>query len=156
MRKLNCCLLLLLLAAPAAWAQVPPLLVGQWEAREIGFVAQESVPDSVRERLDDPEVGALNVDIMRGEAQLLVDFRADGSYQFSVTRNGQVVRAESGTYSMVHDTLYARSPASVGGSSFNDQHVSRLTRRSLILTFWVGSNLPGVTEEIEYRRRKPY
>jgi hypothetical protein len=155
MLKPKWCLPLLLLAAPAAWAQVPPLLVGQWEAREIGFVAQESVPDSVRDRLDDPQIGALNVDIMRGEAQLLVDFRADGSYQFSVTRNGQVVRAETGTYSVVHDTLYARSPNSPSGSSFNDQHLNRLTRRSLILTFWVGSELPSVTEEIEYRRRKP-
>jgi hypothetical protein len=153
MPKLSyCLLLLLLLAAPMAWAQVPPLLVGQWEAHEIGFIAQEGVPDSVRERLDDPQIGALNVDIMRGDAQLLVEFRADGSYQFSVTRNGQLVRAETGTYSVAHDTLYARSPASPGGSSFNDQHLSRLTRRVLLLAFWVGSDLPGVTEEIEYRR----
>lgn len=154
MLKSSWCLLWLLLVAPAAWAQVPLLLVGKWEAREIGFIAQEGVPDSVRDRLDDPQIGALNVDIMHGEAQLVVEFRVDGSYQFSVTRSGQVVRAETGTYSVVHDTLYARSPNSPGGSSFNDQHLSRLTQRALMLTFWVGSDLPGVTEEIEYRRRK--
>ncbi len=155
MFKTTWCLALVLLASSATWAQVPPLLVGQWEARQISLIALQNAPDSVRERLDVPAIGDLNVAIMRGEERLLVDFRADGSYQFSVTRGAQLVRAETGTYSVAHDTLYASSPGSAGGSSFNEQRLSRLTRRGLSLVFLVGSELPGVVEEIEYRRLKP-
>jgi len=107
----------------------------------------------VRDRLDDPQVADLNVAIMQGEAQLVVEFRADGTYDFAITRAGQRTRSEQGTYALQNSTLQARS-ASPDGTSFQGQHLARLTKRTLVLTFLVGPEMPGVTEEIEYRRLK--
>lgn len=142
-----------LLVAPAAQAQIPALLPGRWQVYQISFLAEESVPDSVRDRLDDPQVADLNVAIMQGEAQLVVEFRADGTYEFSITRGGQRTRSEMGTYALQNNSLQARSPAP-DGSSFHDQHLAKLTKRTLVLTFPMGHELPGVVEEIEYRRLK--
>lgn len=144
-----------LLVAPAAQAQaqVPALLPGRWQVYEISFLAEGAVPDSVRDRLDDPQVADLNVAIMRGEAQLVVEFRADGTYEFTITRNGWRTRSETGTYTLQNSSLQAHSP-SPDGASFQGQHLARLTKRALVLTFPVGPKMPGVVEEIAYRRLK--
>ena len=149
-----------LLAAAPALAQkpskAPPTLLGRWQTRQIAFTATAAVPDSVRDQLDDPEIADLNQAMFAGEAQLVVEFRADSSYQFTITRGGQQLRAEAGTYSLRHGQLQASSPASADGSSFHDQQVQKLTRRGLTLTFPAGLTLPGVLEEVEYRRVGPY
>ena len=142
-----------MLVAPAAQAQVPTLLPGRWQVYEIGFLATGALSDSVRDRLDDPQVADLNVAIMRGEAQLVVEFRADGTYAFTITRDGERTRSETGTYTLQNNSLQARSPAP-DGASFHGQHLARLTKRTLVLTFPVGPAMPGVVEEIAYRRLK--
>lgn len=141
----------LLLAAPAR-AQVPPALPGRWEARSIGFATTSAMPDSVRDHLDDPQVADLNQAIADGEAQLLVDFHPDGTYHFTIVRDGQLLRDEAGTYSLTDTLLLAQSPGSPDGSSFHEQQVRQLTRRLLVLAFPAGPALPGVEEEVEYRR----
>lgn len=143
----------LLLAAPAQ-AQVPAELVGRWEAYEIGFVVNGTVPDSVRNRLDDPNTAELNHAIAEGSARLRVEFRADGGYHFTVTHGEEVMQTETGTYSVVKNRLQASSPSSREGSSFHDQHIRKLSRRVLVLAFPVGEYMPGVEEEVEYRRVK--
>ncbi|GAB3638592.1 hypothetical protein GCM10027422_41820 [Hymenobacter arcticus] len=150
---------LILSTAPAGAQKAPkepPTLLGRWQTRQIGFTATAATPDSVRDQLDDPDMADLNQAIFTGEAQLLVEFRADGSYQFTIDRAGQQLRLETGTYSLADGHLQASSPASADGSSFSDQQVRRLTRRGLVLVFPVGPALPGVTEQVEYRRVGPF
>jgi hypothetical protein len=146
-------LLVILLAAPAH-AQVLPGLVGQWQAYEIGFTVAETVPDSVRERLNDPQTADLNHGIAEGTAQLRVEFRADGSYRFVVMRGEETVQNETGTYSVAKGRLRASSPGSPSGSSFDGHEIRKLSRRVLLLSFPVGEQMPGVEEEVEYRRVK--
>ena len=150
----------LLLAAAPALAQKapkePPTLLGRWQTRQIAFTATAAVPDSVRDQLDDPEIADLNQAILMGEAHLLVEFRADGSYQFTITREGKQLRTETGTYSLTNGQLQASSPGSADGSSFSDQQVLKLARRTLVLGFPVGPAMPGVAQEVEYRRVGPY
>ena len=140
----------LLLGAPAR-AQVLPGLVGRWEAYEIGFTVAGTVPDSVRERLNDPQTADLNHGLAEGTAHLRVEFRADGSYQFIVTRGEEEMQHETGTYSVAQGQLRASSPK---GSSFDGQHIRKLSRRVLVLSFPMGKSMPGVEEEVEYRRAK--
>lgn len=153
MSKVGWCLAARLLLAPAVRAQVPALLPGRWEVYELGFVAEALVPDSVREQLNDPQVADLNVAIMRGETHLVVEFRPDGTYEFVITRADQQVRKEAGTYALKNGQLLAAS-AAPDGSSFHAQRLVKLTKRTLVLAFPVGERLPGVREEIEYRRLK--
>jgi hypothetical protein len=141
-----------LLAAASARAQVPALLPGQWEMRQIGFVANQTVPPDIMERMDNPEVAELNQEVAAGTAHLLVEFRADGTYQFTVTRAGEPSRVETGTYAVRANVLLAKSPTTEGGSSFDQQRLTELSRRKLVVEFPVGNELPGVVEEIEYRR----
>ncbi|RYY21240.1 MAG: hypothetical protein EOO36_01295 [Cytophagaceae bacterium] len=141
------------MTASVAWAQVPALLPGRWEVYEVGFLASAFVPDSVRERLDDPQVADLNVAIQRGEAQLLVEFRPDGTYEFTIDRAGERVRTETGTYTLKNSELSAYS-AEPDGSSIHNQHLVKVTKRTLVLAFPVGERLPGIMEEVEYRRSK--
>lgn len=143
----------LLLAAPAR-AQVLPGLVGQWQAYEIGFTVAEMVPDSVRERLNDPQTAALNHGLAEGTTQLQVEFRADGSYRFVVMHGEEVVQNETGTYAVVRGRLRTSSPGSPSGSSFDGHQIRKLSRRVLLLSFPMGEHMPGVEEEVEYRRVK--
>lgn len=152
MRKIGWCLIVLL-AAPAARAQGPALLLGRWAVYQIGFLADATVPMEMLEHLNDPQVADLNLAIEQREAELLVEFRADGTYQFSITRAGQRVRSETGRYALKDGRLTASSPAP-DGSSFHDQQVAKLNRRQLVLTFPAGENMPGVIEEITYYRIK--
>ncbi|MVN76130.1 hypothetical protein GO988_07315 [Hymenobacter sp. HMF4947] len=160
-RKLNWlgCLLGVLLAwaggLPAVQAQVPSLLIGKWEVRQISFIADRAVPDSILHQMDNPQVAALNNEIRDGAAHLVVEFRADGTYLFVLTNAGRVERTEHGTYAVHDHTLLGQSPTTEGGSSFNDQHLERLTRRTLIVTFQAGPELPDVLEEVEYHRLTP-
>ncbi len=144
----------LLLAAPAQAQQIPAELIGHWEAYEIGFVPLGTLPDSVRDRLNDPQTADLNHAITEGTARLRVEFRADGGYLFTVTRGEEVVQSEIGTYSVVKGRLQASSPSSRDGSSFHDHQIRKLSRRVLLLAFPVGEYMPGVEEEVEYRRVK--
>lgn len=155
LRKTGWCLaaLLLLLLPLTAPAQVPALLPGRWAVYQIGFLADATVPREMLERLNDPQVADLNLAIERKEAELLVEFRADGTYQFSITRNGQRTRAESGSYALKDGWLTASS-AAPDGSSFHDQQVTKLTKRMLVLTFPADKSMPGVVEEITYYRLK--
>jgi hypothetical protein len=141
----------LLLARPG-WAQVPALLPGRWELRQISFVANQTVPPDMLERMDNPEVAELNREMAGGAAHLVVEFRPDGTYQFRVVRAGQPDHTELGTYHVSGKTLLAQSPGTEGGSSFNGQQVVELTRRRLVVKFLVGDELPEVEEELEYRR----
>ncbi|RZK16604.1 MAG: hypothetical protein EOO56_19595 [Hymenobacter sp.] len=153
MPKTGWCLVALLLLAFAAPAQVPALLPGRWVVQQIGFLAGTTVTNDLLERLNDPQVADLNLAIERQEAELLVEFRADGTYQFAITRAGQRVRAEAGRYTLQNGQLTASSPAP-DGSSFHDQHVAKLTKRLLVLTFPAGPEMPDVVEEITYSRLK--
>lgn len=140
---------------PAARAQVPGLLPGKWEVRQISFIADRAVPDSILHQMDNPQVATLNNDIRDGAAHVVVDFRPDGTYLFTLTNAGRVERTERGTYVVQGRTLLGQSPSTEGGSSFNDQHLERLTRRTLIVTFQAGPELPEVLEEVEYHRLAP-
>ncbi|RZK60617.1 MAG: hypothetical protein EOO59_06750 [Hymenobacter sp.] len=131
-------------------------LTGRWETRQIGFAITPATPDSVRDQLDNPEIADLNQAIFLGEAHLTVEFRPDSTYEFTIVRDGRNFRTETGTYSLAGNHLRASSPGSADGSSFNDQLVQRLARRTLVLAFPVGPELPGVDEEVEYRRVGPY
>lgn len=142
-----------LLAVRPGWAQVPVLLPGQWELRQISFVANQTVPPDMLARMDNPEVADLNREMASGTAHLVVEFRPDGSYQFEVQRAGQPSHTEQGTYHVSGKTLLAQSPGTEGGSSFDQQQLLELTRRRLVVQFLVGDELPGVFEELEYRRR---
>jgi len=154
-RTVFCCLELVvasLLAAAPAQAQVPALLLGQWEMRQISFVANQTVPPDIMERMDNPEVAELNQEVAAGVARLVVEFRPDGTYHFTVKQPGQPDRLETGTYAVRANVLLAQSPATAGGSSFNQQRLVQVSRRRLVVEFPVGEELPGVVEEIEYRR----
>lgn len=143
---------MVLLASPAA-AQSPAAgLVGRWEMRQISFLATHAVAPELLARLDNPEVAALNQAVAAGEARLLVEFAPNGTYQFRITHAGQPDHLETGTYQLRADTLLAQSPGSPSGSSLHDQHLVQLTRRKLVVEFLVGNDLPGIIEEIEYRR----
>jgi hypothetical protein len=141
-----------LLGPALGHAQVPDLLAGQWQMRQISFVANQTVPPDILERMDNPEVAELNQEIAGGTAQLVVEFRPGGTYQFTVMRQGQPARVETGTYTIRGKTLLAQSPSTEGGSSFDRQEVMQLSRRRLVVQFLVGDELPGVLEEVEYRR----
>ena len=141
-----------LLAAATARAQVPALLLGQWEMRQISFVANQTVPPDIMERMDNPEVGELNQEVAADVAHLRVEFRPDGTYRFTVQRLGQPDRLETGTYTVHANVLLAQSPGTAGGPSFDQQRLIQLNRRKLVVEFPVGQDLPGVMEEIEYRR----
>jgi hypothetical protein len=141
-----------LLIAPAARAQVPALLLGQWEMHQISFVAHHTVPPDIMERMDNPEVGELNQEVAADVAHLKVEFRPDGTYSFTVQRLGQPDRLETGTYSVRANMLLAQSPGTPGGSSFDQQRLIQLNRRKLVVEFPIENELPGVVEEIEYRR----
>ena len=143
--------LLLTTAAPAA-AQIPAQLLGTWEMRQVAFVASQAVPPDLLARMDNPEVADLNREMAAGGAHLLVEFRADGTYTFTVTRPGQPTQQETGTYAVQNGLLTARSPATAGGSSFDQQRLAQLSRRKLVVEFLVGEDLPGITEEVEYKR----
>lgn len=141
-----------LLGAATARAQVPALLLGQWEMRQISFVANQTVPPDMLARMDNPEVAELNQEVAAGIAHLRVEFRPDGTYRFTVQQPGQPDRLETGTYTVRAGVLLAQSPATAGGSSFNQQRLTQVSRRKLVVEFPVGEDLPGVLEEIEYRR----
>ena len=141
-----------LLTSATARAQVPALLPGQWELRQISFVTSQGAAPELLARMDNPEVAALNQEVAGGTAHLLVTFRPDGTYAFSVVRAGQPARNETGTYFVKNNTLFAQSPATEGGSSFDHQRLAQVSRRRLVVEFLVGDELPGVTEEVEYRR----
>jgi hypothetical protein len=143
-----------LLLAGRTRAQVPAALLGQWELRQISFVTDQGAAPELLARMDNPEVAALNREVTGGTAHLLVTFRPDGTYAFSITRLGQPSRNEIGTYSVQGKTLFAQSPTTVGGSSFDHQRLVQVGRRKLVVDFLVGEELPGVTEEVEYRRLK--
>ena len=136
----------------SARAQVPAALLGQWELRQISFVTSQGADPDLLARMDNPEVAALNQDVAGGAAHLRVTFRPDGTYAFEVTRPGQPARNETGTYRVQGKTLFAQSPATEGGSSFDHQLLVQVSRRKLVVEFLVGEELPGVTEEVEYRR----
>lgn len=53
MHKAAWCVAAFLPVAPAVRAQVPALLPGLWEVYEIAFVPDATVPESVRQRLDE-------------------------------------------------------------------------------------------------------
>ena len=133
-----------------------PTLLGRWETRQIRFAVDNAAPDSVLSKLDNPDIIDLNGALFSGTAHLVVEFRADSSYRFTFERDGQQLRTESGTFSLRHNHLNASAPASPDGSSFHDQLVQRLARRTLVLTFPMGAGFPGVDEEIEYRRAGRY
>jgi hypothetical protein len=141
-----------LLGVAPARAQVPPHLLGQWEVRQISFTASQTVPPDILERMDNPEVAALNREIANGTAHLLVVFRPDGSYQFTIRRAGQLDHTEAGTYIVSGKTLLGQIPGSASGSSFDHQHLVQVSRHKLVVEFPVGDELPEVLEEIEYRR----
>lgn len=141
-----------LLAASPGCAQVPALLPGRWELRQISFLANQTVPPDILERMDNPEVAELNQEIAGRAAHLVVEFRFDGTYRFTVQRAGQADHIEEGTYAVSEKTLLAQSPGTEGGSSFNQQQLVELSRRRLVVRFLVGDELPGVEEELEYRR----
>jgi len=136
--------------------KAPPTLIGRWETRQIRFSALDTPPDSVLSKLDDPDIIDLNDAIVAGTAHLVVEFRADSTYSFTIERDGQRLRTEAGRFSLARDQLSASSPSSADGSSFDDQQVQRLARRALVLTFAMGPGFPGVKEEVEYRRVGPY
>ena len=143
----------LLVAAPAAGrAQVPALLPGRWQLRQISFVANQTVPPATLERMDNPAVAELNQEVAAGTAQLAVTFQPDGTYQFAVVRAGQPGHVETGTYAVRGKMLLAQSPGTPGGSSFDNQTITQVGRRKLVVEFLVGDDLPGVLEEVEYRR----
>lgn len=141
-----------LLAARPGRAQVPPLLPGRWELRQISFVANQTVPPGILEQMDNPEVAELNQEVAAGAAHLVVEFRPDGTYYFTVVRAGQPTRTERGTYRVSGKTLLAQSPGTEGGSSFDRQQLVEVSRRRLVIQFLVGDELPGVEEELAYRR----
>ncbi|MEJ7665946.1 MAG: hypothetical protein WKG07_43720 [Hymenobacter sp.] len=97
-------------AGPAA-AQTASLLPGRWAMRQISFIATQTVPPAMLERMDDPEVAELNQELRAGAAHLQVEFRADGTYQFTIARAGQPERLETGTYQLTASTLRAKAPA---------------------------------------------
>lgn len=142
----------LLLLGARTRAQVPAALLGQWELRQISFVTDQGATPELLARMDNPEVAALNREVTAGTAHLLVTFRPDGTYAFSITRAGRPARNETGTYYVQHKTLFAQSPTTAGGSSFDHQRLVQVGRRKLVVDFLVGEDLPGVTEEVEYRR----
>jgi hypothetical protein len=141
-----------LLGVAQARAQVPPSLVGQWEVSQISFTASQTVPPDILERMDNPEVAELNREMISGTAHLVVAFRADGSYQFTTVRSGQPNYTEAGTYTVSGKTLLAKNTDASGSSSFDHQQLVQVGRRKLVIEFPVGAELPGVLEEIEYRR----
>jgi hypothetical protein len=143
-----------LLLLSRAHAQVPAALLGQWQLYQVSFVTDQGAAPELLARMDNPEVATLNREVTAGTSRLLVTFRPDGTYSFSIARPGQPVRNETGTYFVQNNTLFAQSPATAGGSSFDHQRLVQVGRRKLVVEFLVGEELPGVTEEVEYRRPK--
>lgn len=141
-----------LLLAVAGRAQVPALLLGQWKLYQISFVANQTVSHDIMERMDNPEVAELNQEVAAGVTHLRVAFRPNGTYEFTVQRPGQPSHVETGTYEVHAQQLLAQRPGTEGGSSFDGQRIVELSRRRLVVEFPVGEELPGVVEEIEYRR----
>lgn len=148
-----------LLALPAAAQKAPKApatLLGRWKTSQVSFSVTGAIPDSVRDQLDNDEIAGLNQAIFTGEALLVVEFRADSTYDFTIMRDGETIRYETGRFAVRQGRLLASAPGSPDGSSFNDQQVLRLARRTLTLAFLVGPTLPGVSQEIDYRRVGPY
>ena len=142
----------LLALATAAHAQAPAMLLGQWEMCKVSFVASQPVSPEMLAQLDNPEAASLNQEVAAGTAHLVVAFRPDGTYLFRVARPDHPVRTEAGTYFVKDGTLFAQSPATEGGSSFNGQRIVQLSRRKLVVEFAIGPEMPGVVEEIDYQR----
>lgn len=154
------CLGLALLTAAPATAQKPPkepaTLIGRWQTRQIGFALQGTPPDSVLARLEESPAADLNDAIFAGDALLVVEFKADSTYDFVIMNEGETIRRETGRFSVRQGRLLANSPGSADGSSFDDQQIKKLARRALTLTFPLGPEMPGIVQEVEYRRLGPY
>ena len=157
MKRFVCFILSLAALLPAtALAQADqPTLLGRWETRQIGFSVPPTTPDSLLRQLNSPDLSDLNRAMRAGEALLVVNFKADGTYDFTIMRDGSTTRYETGTYTLRGTQLLAAAPGSADGSSFHDQQVQRLTRRDLLLTFPLGPAFPGIDEEVQYRRVGP-
>ena len=71
----------------------------------------------------------------------------DGPFRIEGREGTYTLRTEAGSYALQAGWLTATS-AAPDGSSFHDQHIAKLTRRTLVLTFPAGPEMPGVVEEI--------
>lgn len=104
-----------LLGPGTGCAQIPALLAGQWEMRQISFVANQTVPPDILEQKDSPQVTELNQKQAGGSARLVVEFRPEGTHRFAVARQGPPPCSEARTYTVRGKTLLAQSPSTEGG-----------------------------------------
>jgi hypothetical protein len=141
--------------AQAQHAKVSPTLLGSWQARHVGIKLPPALLDQTRRQVDVYGLRDLNQAVQLGEAHLTVNFRPDSTYTFVITRGGRTFRTEAGTFTMRRGRLLASAPTSPDGSSFHNQQLRHLARRTLVLSFPVGPELPGVHEEITYYRVGP-
>ncbi|GAA4501813.1 hypothetical protein GCM10023172_24190 [Hymenobacter ginsengisoli] len=98
------------------------------------------LPSGILEQLDDCEVATLNQQLAGGTAQL------------AVSRSGPPARLDTETYTNRDKSLLAQSSGTQEGSSLAGQEVMQRSRCRPLVAFPVGTELPGITEEVEYRR----
>ena len=126
-------LLLLVLATEPLRAQVPPALPGRWALQQIAYEARRPLSDSLQEQLFHSPAADTNIGITNGTLLLEVEFRANGSYTYTTSRQGQVVHSEQGRYEVRGGKLYSQTADTTATPLFDGQRIVQLTRRKLLL-----------------------
>ncbi|SNR34315.1 MULTISPECIES: hypothetical protein [Hymenobacter] len=142
---------LLVAAALPAWAQ--DNVVGRWALELISYEARHTLPDSLVEKLYHSPAGETNNAIRNGTLTVQVEYRADGTYNYSMQRRleAQPYYTEHGRYSVQNGVL--RSYATAQDAAAADaQTIIRLNRKLLEVEFPIWAPELHVFEQLRYRR----
>ena len=143
------------LAGWVASAAAPPQLVGEWQLRQVSFVAERPLSHELQEQLDDSTVAALNEVLRHDRTRQVVRFRPDGTYQLDQYENPAIAPTwtEAGTYRVADGVLAGVAPAAPTGSSFAHCRLRKLTARQLLLDFPFGPDSLRLFKQLAYARR---
>jgi hypothetical protein len=142
----------------AGWAAGLPAaapLVGEWQLRQVSFVAERPLSHELQEQLDDSAIAVLNEGLRQGHTRQLVSFRPDGTYQLHHYEVPAPLPAwtEAGTYRLAGQVLTGLAPAAPHGSSFAQGRLRKLTARQLVLHFPFGPDSLRIFKQLAYTRR---
>jgi hypothetical protein len=138
-----------------ASAVVPASLVGEWQLRQVSFVAERPLSQELQEQLDDSTVAALNDALQQGRTRQVVYFRPDSTYQLDYYEDPAAAPTwtEAGTYRVAGGILAGAAPTSPNGSSFGYCRLRKLTARQLVLDFPFGADSLRIFKQLAYARR---
>jgi len=127
-------------------------LVGEWELRQVTFMARQPLPDSLQAVLiDDSAAFTTNEQLQRHQLTVRLTLRADSTYRLHTSRPGQPATTETGTYSLRHQQLRARTTTGEP-ALFDGQLLTRLTKRALVWEHPIWGDGYQVYRQLNYVR----